>query len=145
MHPSIPFVLRMQLPPPSFGCPLGHLKEGRGQRPWALRPVLTLVRPVSEKGVANPSTRRARVLRTNFGVSHHTASRGPGSSKMVTISGGYKCTLECPTPEQSDLPHPPSPLPFCGAPTAARAEPEGRAAAGTGSLPPGARRMAQLD
>lgn len=37
--------------------------------------------------------------------------------------------------EQSDFPHPPSPLPCCGAPAAARAEPEGRAAAGTGSLP----------
>lgn len=66
---------------------------------------------------------------------------------METISGGYKYTMEspplCHPASQSDVQHSPSPLPCCGAPAAARAEPEGRGAAGTGSLPPGASRMAQ--
>lgn len=43
--------------------------------------------------MANSQSQVGRVLRANFGVSHLTASRGPGSSKMETISGGYKCTL----------------------------------------------------
>lgn len=58
-----------------------------------MRPELTPVRPV---GGGNPQRQVGRVLRANFGVSYLTASPGPGSSKMETISGGYKCTLESP-------------------------------------------------
>lgn len=52
----------------------------------------------SARGAANPQRQVGRVLRAKFGVSHLTASRGPGSSKIETISGGYKCTLEPPPP-----------------------------------------------
>lgn len=135
------------LPSPVLGCPC-PIPDARWapvsrQRPQsrAIRAALSPARPVREGG-GRAQRQVGRTLRANFGVPLPSASPSPGSSTMGTTSGGHKCTLE--TPEQSRLSRPPSALPCCGAPAAAAgAVPEGRAAAGAGSLASGACRVAR--
>lgn len=47
--------------------------------------------------MANPQRQVGRVLSANFGVSHLTVSRSPGSSKMETINGAISAPWSPPT------------------------------------------------
>lgn len=116
-------------PPPGSRPPLGAGEQAEAEVPG--EGSCAQAGPAGPRGgPAAHSARWAVCLEQTLGSS--------SISVTGTTNVGHKCTLE--PPEQPDLPLPSSPLPCCGAPSAAAgAVPEGRAAAGAGSLASGTR------